>query len=62
MNSVTKRNVAHLRKFLSNGHSDEQAPNVLRDCMCTNVRGMRSDIRAEKISSARLTLSTLFKC
>jgi len=29
--------------------------------MCSNVRGMRSDIRTEKISSARLTLSTLFK-
>lgn len=55
--SLTKRDIAHLRKLLGNGHSDEEALKALRERMHSNSKGMRMYIRHEKLSALTLKLS-----
>ncbi len=55
--SLTKRDIAHLRKLLGNGHSDEEALKALRERMHSNSTGMRMYIRHEKLRALTLKLS-----
>lgn len=55
--SLTKRDIAHLRKLLANGHTDEEALKALRERMHSNSKGMRMYIRHEKLRALTLKLS-----
>ncbi len=54
---ITKRDITYLRKLLSNGHSDEQVLDALRERMCSNAKGMQAYIHNEKIKALTLKLS-----
>lgn len=55
--SLTKRDIAHLRKLLANGHTYEEALKALRERMHSNSKGMRMYIRHEKLRALTLKLS-----
>ncbi|TAN42315.1 MAG: hypothetical protein EPN22_12845 [Nitrospirae bacterium] len=55
--SLTKKDIAHFRKLLSNGHSDDEVLGLIRERMVSNSKGMKYYIRQEKVRALTLKLS-----